>query len=66
MSHSLRREGVKPLGAGRPSGARRRGLILPVFGCTSGRGATWREGTSDREEICLRESERPGAEEVQA
>ena len=66
MSHSLRREGVKPLGAGKPSGARRRGLILPVFGDTSGRGTTGREGTSDYEEICLRESGRLGAEEVEA
>ena len=65
-SHSLRQEGVKTLGAGRPRGTGRRGLSLPVVGGTSGRGTTRREGTSDRVEINLRESGRSGAEEVEA
>ena len=33
---------------------------------TSGRGTIGREGTSDRVEICMKESGRPGAEEVEA
>ena len=64
-SHLLRREGVKTSGAGRPSEAGRQGLSLPVVGGTSGRGTTGRDGTSDRVEIDLRESGRPGAEEVE-
>ena len=64
--HSLRREGVKTSGAGRPRGTGRRGLSLPVVGGTSGRGTTRREGTSDRVEIGLRELGRPGAKEVEA
>ena len=51
---------------GRPSGSGRRGLNFPVVDGTSGRGTTGREGTSDRVEICLRESGRLGAEEVEA
>ena len=66
MSHSLKREGVKTLGARRPSGAYRQGLDLLVVGSTSKRGMTGRKGTSDRVEIRLRESRRPGAEEVEA
>ena len=62
----LRLEGVKTSRAGRPSEAGRRGLSLPVVDGTSGRGTTRREGTSDRVEIGLRESGRPGAEEVEA
>ena len=65
-SHSLRREGVKTSGAGRPRGTGRRGLNLQVVGGTSGRGTTGREGTSDSVEIGLRESRCPGAEEVEA
>ena len=64
-SHSLRR-GVYTWGAGRPSEAGRRGLNLPVVDGISGRGTTRCEGTSDQEVIGLRESERPGAEEVEA
>ena len=63
-SHSLRREGVKTSGVGRPRGAGRRGLSLPVVGGTSRRGTTGHEGTSDRVEIGLRELGRPRAEEV--
>ena len=37
-----------------------------MAGGTSGRGTTGREGTSDRVEIGLRDSWRPGAEEVKA
>ena len=37
-----------------------------MVGGTSGRGTTGREGTSDRVEIGLRESGRPGAKEVKA
>ena len=66
MSHSLRREGVKTSGAGRPSEAGRRDLNLPVVGGTSGRGTIGREGTSDRVVIGLRESGRPGVEKVEA
>ena len=65
-SHSLSQERVKTSGAGRPRGTGRRGLSLPVISGTSGRGTTRREGTSDRVEIGLRESGRPGAEEVEA
>ena len=53
-------------GARRPREAERRGLNLPVVGGISRRGTTRREGTSDRVEIGLRESGRPGAEEVEA
>ena len=62
----LRREGVKTSRARRHSEAGRRGLSLPMVGGTSGRGTTRCEGTSDRVEIGLRESGRPGAEEVEA
>ena len=65
-SHSLRQEGVKTSGAGRPRVTGRRGLNLLVVGGTRGRGTTGREGTSDRVEIGLRESGRPGAKEVEA
>ena len=65
-SHLLRREGVKTSRARIPSEAGRRGLSLPVVGGTSGRRTTRREGTSDRVEISLRESGRPGAEEIEA
>ena len=51
---------------GRPSEAGRRGLNLPVVGGISGRGTTGREGMSDHVEIGLRESGRPGDEEVEA
>ena len=54
------------LGAGRPREAERRGLTVSVIGDTSGRGMTGREGTSDHVEIGLRESGRPGADEVEA
>ena len=57
-SHSLRREGVYTWGAGRSNEAGRQGLNLLVVGGISGRGTTRREGTSDREVIGLRESER--------
>ena len=66
MSHSLRREGVYTQGAIRPSEAGRRGLNLPVVGGIIKRGTTGREGMSDRVEIGLRESGRPGAKEVEA
>ena len=65
-SHSLRREGVYTWGAGRPSEAGRRGLNLRVVGGISERGTTGCEGTSNRVEIGLRESGRPGVEEVEA
>ena len=65
-SHSLRREGVKTSGAGRPREAGRRGLTLSVVDGISGRGTTGCEGTSDCVEIGLRESRRLGAEEVEA
>ena len=65
-SHSLRQEGVYTLGAGRPSEAGRRGLSLSVVCGISRRGTTGRDGTSDRVEVDLRESGRPGAEEVEA
>ena len=51
---------------GRPSKAGSQGLKLPVVGGISRRGTTRRDGTSDRVEIDLRESGRPGAEEVEA
>ena len=66
MSHLLRREGVKTFGVGRPRGAGRRCLNLPVVGGTSKRGTTGREGTSNPVEIGLRESGCSGAEEVEA
>ena len=65
MSHSLRREGVKTSGAGRPGEAGRRGLNLSAVGSISGRGTTRREGTSDRMEIDLRKSSHLRAEEVE-
>ena len=40
-------------------------INLPVVGSISRRGTTGREGTSDRVEIGLRESGRPGAEKVE-
>ena len=40
--------------------------VLSVVGGTSGRGTTERDRTSDRVEIDLRESGRPGAEKVEA